>query len=276
MFWLGASAVLWCSSHAVPVRADLMLYPTRVVMSGRVRSAQLELVNRSVVPQTFRISLVDRRMTESGEIVAVSDEGEDPRSARPLLVYTPRQILLPPGQTQVVRLSLRKPADLPDGEYRSHLQFDRLATVEATDPADLEPAVAGGQVAVALQTLVGASIPVIVRHGVTLATARIDRLQWQSSAETAVATLQFDLQREGTQSIYGDVIVGWQRPGQSLTELARLNGIAVYVPNTLRRVRLELPPFSLESAAEGELRVQFRERPEAGGKLLVDARVPPR
>ena len=40
-----------------------------------------------------------------------------------MLSWSPRQITLQPGTAQVVRLMVRKPEGLAEGEYRSHLDF---------------------------------------------------------------------------------------------------------------------------------------------------------
>jgi len=47
----------------------------------------------------------------------------------------------------------------------------------------------------------------------------------------------------------------------------------VYVPNPLRRARLQLDPPPGLSLSGGVLHVTFRERPEAGGALLAEARL---
>jgi P pilus assembly chaperone PapD len=50
---------------ALPAHADLMLYPTRIVFEKNQRAAQIELINNGSKPATYRISLVNRRMTET-------------------------------------------------------------------------------------------------------------------------------------------------------------------------------------------------------------------
>ena len=59
--------LLWGPQSAF---AGLMIYPTRVVLESKARSAQVELINNGNKPETYRISIFNRRMTETGEIVA--------------------------------------------------------------------------------------------------------------------------------------------------------------------------------------------------------------
>jgi hypothetical protein len=180
-------------------------------------------------------------------------------------------VTLAPGQTQTIRISARKPAELAEGEYRSHLQFDRIATNDVEEQEDLPSSAAAGQVAVALQTLVGASIPVIVRHGKTDSSVTLESLRLRGSEEPARTTLQFVLRRQGNQSVYGDLIAWLQRPGRPAVEVGRMNGVAVYVPNTSRQVTLGTTLAADLPASSGVVRVQFRERPEVGGRVLAEA-----
>ena len=146
---------------ALPAQAELSLFPTRVVMERNQRAAQVELMNRGTAPETYRIALVNRRMTADGDIVVAETPQPDERFADELLRYSPRQVTIPPGQSQVVRILLRKPAELPEGEYRSHLQFDRVEdTSAATSVEALASAPAQG-IGVVIRTLVGASIPLL-------------------------------------------------------------------------------------------------------------------
>jgi len=58
--WLAAAVLLLGATSA---RADLMLFPTRIVFEKSQRAAQLELINQGRTPETYRLSLVNRRIT---------------------------------------------------------------------------------------------------------------------------------------------------------------------------------------------------------------------
>jgi hypothetical protein len=53
--------------------------------------------------------------------------------------------------------------------------------------------------------------------------------------------------------------------------VGKAGGLAVYTPNALRRVKLELK--SDLALTHGTLRLTFRERAESGGKLLAEAAI---
>lgn len=252
--------------------ADLMLYPTRVELEKNERAAQVELVNRGSKPETYRISIVNRRMTETGEIVDAKEALPGEQFADQMLRYSPRQVTLQPGVGQTVRISVRKPANLAAGEYRSHLQFDRVP--DAAGQSNLE-AVAKpeeGQIAIVLQALVGASIPVIVRQGDTAATAKLDGLMIEPANDKVnTPVLVFAIHRDGNRSVYGDLVVEFSASGAKPVELARVAGVAVYVPNPQRLARMPLKLPEGLALKNGTLTLRFTTRPDAGSKLLAQA-----
>ena len=255
----------------LPALAELMLYPTRVVFTKNQRAAQVELINDSAEAATYRISVVNRRMSETGDFLNVTEAGPGEQFADAMLTWSPRQITLQPGTAQVVRLMVRKTDELPEGEYRSHLHFEKLA--QAADPASTMALASAdpSRIGVVLKTLVGASIPVIVRHGATQATVALSQLALAPHEAGKSRVLAFAIERAGNSSVYGDVSVSFTPRGAAELQLAKASGVAVYTPNALRRAALvlELPPGV--ALANGQLRLVYRERPETGGKLLAEA-----
>ncbi|MBC7453888.1 MAG: molecular chaperone [Massilia sp.] len=268
---VGAMFALACALLPVSALAELMLNPTRVVLTKNQRAAQVELINNSAEPATYRITMVNRRMGEGGEFVDVAEAGPGEQFADAMLTWSPRQITLQPGTAQVVRLMVRKPEGLAEGEYRSHLHFEKLA-----NPGDLASSVEAGagaeaKIGVVLKTLIGASIPVIVRHGASAASVALTGLAMQPREAGKAPVLAFALARSGNSSVYGDLSVTLVTRSGAEHELARAGGVAVYTPNLLRRASLSLQAPAGVALSSGQLRLAYRERPEAGGKLLAEA-----
>ncbi len=256
-------------AHALPARAELMLHPTRIVFDKNLRAAQIELINTSTKPASYRISLVNRRMTEAGQFEAADTPLEGERFAEPMLRYSPRQVTLQPGTAQTVRVMLRKPADLAEGEYRSHLQFDKLPEVEGQASIENRGAT-GSQIGVVMNALVGASVPVIVRHGSLDAEVTLSGLALQKEgARQQMLALQFE--RAGSSSVYGDLDVVFTPRGGKPVSLAQVGGIAVYTPNRLRKALVPLQVPAGMNLAAGTIAVTYRARPEASGKQLAQA-----
>lgn len=248
--------------------ADLLVYPTRLVFEGNERAAQLDLNNNGAEPATYRITLVNRRMTETGDFVDVASPAPGEMFAGDMVRFSPRQVVLAPGATQTVRVSVRKPADLPEGEYRSHLSFERVPEVRGSSVG----AQGGtGEVGVQLRMLVGVTIPVIVRHGTTSATVSLSGLELHKAGANGPTTLAFVLNRSGNRSVYGDLGASFTPAGGTEQQVGKAGGLAVYTPNALRRGRLELQLPRGMALARGTLRLAYRDRPEAGGKLLAEA-----
>lgn len=256
--------------------ADLMLFPTRVEMEKNQRATQVELVNRGNATESYRISVVNRRMTDTGQIVAAETAEADERFATDMLRYSPRQVTLKAGESQTVRISLRKPADLANGEYRSHLQFDRLPDVAGSTDLEQTVKTASGEIAIRLTALVGASIPVIVRHGDTSAKVSLDTLALEPAAKVegqadSPALLAFHMNRSGNRSVYGNLLAIYTPAGGRPVDVSQVNGVAVYVPNLLRKAKLPLRLPEGIVLRGGSIQLTFSQRPEDGGQPLAQA-----
>lgn len=258
---------------ALPARAQLLLSPTRVIFEGTMRAAQVDIVNTTTQRAVYRLSLVNRRMTERGENVAADPPLPGERFLGDMVRFSPRQLVLEPGASQVVRLSLRKPEGLQPGEYRSHLHIERVADGSETTSVEAVAATGSSQnLQIRLTALVGAMIPVIVREGPPAVTLAVRELQHSPASGAEPAALSFALAREGNRSVYGDVVVTFApASGGAATEVARLSGVAVYVPNPLLRLRVALQPPPGMVLDKGRLRVAFLLKPEDGARALAEA-----
>jgi len=241
--------------------------PTRVVFEQGFRSAELTLVNTGSEPTTYRISLTRMRMSDDGAIAEVADLLPGETCADSLVRFSPRQVDLEPGVPQTVRMQLRKPANLPSGEYRSHLVFRALPSLES------EAGGPGGTrgVSIALRPAFGAAIPVIVRHGETAATVDIAgvELRRRPDAEGGPC-LALELRRAGSRSVYGDLMVTFAPRGGRPRMAGGLRGLAVYTPNPVRRVLVPLRADGPIDWAAGTFQVDYRET-GAEPRLLAEA-----
>lgn len=250
--------------------ADLLLYPTRLVFDRNMRSAQVELINNGSDTASYRISFVQLRMTAEGGLEPVTGEPKPGEMfADSLVRYSPRQVTLEPGKSQVVRVMLRKPANLAPGEYRSHLQFDRLPPPAGR--SSIEPGKAGEGIGIKLTALIGASIPVIVRHGETQASVKLSDVKLVPGPAGQPPRVSLRLDREGNRSVYGNLRVSFVPRSGPERPLASIDGLAVYTPLPSRSATVVLNRADLPKLVNGKLRVTFSDRPEDGGKLLSEA-----
>lgn len=261
-------ALIACLVVLPSAQAALMLHPTRVVLGTNQRAAQVELINDGSEPASYRISIVNRRMGEAGEFINIDTAAPGELFAGPMLVYSPRQVTLQPGTAQIVRLMVRRPEGLADGEYRSHLHFEKLPNASGHTGSVDSAGTPGEQIGVVLNTLIGASIPVIVRQGQPQAAVALTQL---ALAPGNAPQLSFRIERSGDSSVYGDLVVAFIPKGGMQRVLATAHGVAVYPPNPFRRAALSLTLAPGAALERGQLRLTYRERAQDGGALLADA-----
>jgi P pilus assembly chaperone PapD len=263
-FALGVTALMGAVT-ALPAHAqgDLLVAPTRVVINGS-GGAEVVLSNIGDKPATYRISLELRRMDETGDFdeVAEVDANTGERAALDMIRYAPRRVTLLPGQPQAVRISVRPPEGLPDGEYRVHMNFRAVPTADPVEAGAADPAQAAG-VSIKLIPVYGITIPVFVRKGrlegkATLGAAQLVRTD-------SGAFVELDMGRSGTRSVYGEII-GKDAQGK---QVFSIRGVAIYSEVTRRKARIPVNPEQI-ARLTGRIKIEYRELPENGGALLAE------
>jgi P pilus assembly chaperone PapD len=246
--------------------------PTRIVFEGRQKSAEVTLVNTASTPSTYRISFKNMQMLEDGSYQDITEPVNGEFFADELIRYSPRQVNLAGGESQTIRLQLRKPADLATGEYRSHLLLQSLPP--ETEGADIEKAdLKEGEIAVKILTTYAVTIPVIVRHGELSASATISDLALNPSQDTTNSAVFFlRLNRSGDRSISGELNVTFKSDQSGDEQVVGLAGnINVLSPYPARTVNISLKAPDGLPLQKGLLHVVYRARPEDGGAVLADA-----
>lgn len=253
------SACLGFGSAAYAAPGDLLVSPVRVIFEGRTRVAEVTLVNKGDETSVYRISFENRRMKEDGTFEEVEEARAGELFSETLVRYAPRRVELQPNAPQTLRLMLRKPPSLEDGEYRSHLYF--AAVPQENGVSGLEESETDN-ISIELTPIYGVTIPIIVRHGELDANVEIGEL---SSATTQSGAYELNLQmsRTGDRSVYGDISV--RLPG-SPHALAEKRGVAIYSPNQSRKVAFQVPADVAETISGRSFEITFTERdsPNAG------------
>lgn len=243
---------LICAWVAMPgaAKADLTIMPIRIVFESRDRSAELTIINTSKKTNTYRLEWGNRKMKEEGgyeTLEAPLDAAFDPEKN---LVFSPRQVTVPPGETQRVRISVRRPADLPDGEYRAHLVMKKISGPSMGKSVD-----AGGGVSIQMGTNVGFSVPVIVRQGEYNASAKILDSQFVAPAKPGDnPSMLITMERGGIHSIAGSMRVYWTPPGQEERMVGQTNNINLFHEIHQRKIGVGLTEGPITS---GTIRIAF-------------------
>lgn len=263
-FALFAAAAMMMAPGLAQAAGDLLVAPTRLVLDGS-RSTEVVLNNIGDAPATYRISLEIKRMTEAGGLDEVATDAANPteQAALSMISFSPRRVVLPPNQPQVIRVGVRIPEGMAAGEYRAHMLFRAVPDVAPASAA----AAPGTGVSIALTPIYGITIPVIVRVGDLAGDATIGDVAISRTGDETALTLA--MRRTGTRSVYGDIEV--TRPGVA-EPLLLARGIAIYPEVTNRIVRLPIPP-ALAEQLKGAVHVRYTEDRELGGGTIDEADV---
>lgn len=207
----------------------------RIIFEGPVRSEILTLINNTGEAQTYRLGWKKYKMGERNSLRALADDKDDGSVlwADKMLRFAPRRVTIPAGGSQQIRLLLRRPADIQEAEYRSHLWI-----VTETKPDKFDVQAKRGEQMIKLAVQPAISLPVFVRHGELNATASIDSAKLTKTAKGL--NVSFTLNREGSSSVYGDFDFTC-KDGARDTVLRQVRGISVYTEISKRYLDFDIP-----------------------------------
>jgi P pilus assembly chaperone PapD len=292
---LAGMALLLCAPAATAVRAqpaaapatttvgaNLNITPKRVTFDRSRRSGTVYIYNQGSAPATFDISLIDRVMLPDGEIVGNTGDPSRPeikatfeqlKSAKDILMVSPRRVTLPPGQGQTIRLRVASVPEGAAGEYRSHLTVTTIPPASTGLSAEQAAAGQPGQLSFQITSVFGISIPAIVRFTDPDVRAAIEgaHLEYEDvsldgkSPPKRTPFMVFDLVRLGTSSLFGNIEVrSLAQKGGDPLGFAR--GVGVYPEIAKRKVRLAL---MREPRPGDRLEITFTDDDTSPGKLLA-------
>ncbi|MBL4667532.1 MAG: fimbria/pilus periplasmic chaperone [Sneathiella sp.] len=249
-------------SQLTMAAGGLVVTPQLVELDHRTRSKVLTLANRGKGTETYRISIINYRMDENGNLTPTETPSENEGFANGLFRYAPRQITLKPGKPQTVRILYRRPKNLQEGEYRSHLLFQQIpeAKTIAKNTGN------GPGLSFKIETIFGITIPVIVRHGQLQAQGQISNLK-TATVKTGKG-ISMRISREGQRSLRGDLVA---LAGSE--EIGRLNNVAVYMSTPHRNIVMSLDPEKSGSATGNDITVEYRERGATSGPVIASGNV---
>jgi hypothetical protein len=261
-----ALAIMASAQFALPTpaSAELLIAPTRVVLDRSDRSTELVVVNKGAEEAAFRISVENRRMNLDGSMEKVTEAIDDELFAKDFIRYSPRRIVLKPGERQTVRVSARLNGDMEEGEYRSHLRLQG-APLSAGRTLQSATSTDSGDLSIQLIAIRSITIPVIMRLGQLDADVDIESIDIQENAAEDETLLVARMKRTGSRSTYGDIKI--YAPDQ-VEPVYFARGIALYTPNTERDLILPLPS-ELRAALTGkDIRIEFvSSDPQAPGVI---------
>lgn len=243
---------------STPAFADLQVFPTRLTINNRARTGVFNLRHIGNKTTRYRISPVFYKMGDDGSLQKVEKPTLAEKYAGDMVIYSPRMIALEPGKEQVVRIQVRRPIDLAEGEYRMHLQFETFDDVDAEEVGSGSDAEKG--VNMALKAHRAIAVPILVQQGEINMAVELKNPIVSNANELTVT-----LEKSGNRSAYGDVTVEY-KAGTEWQPLSELRGVAVY--NDKRSV--SLPLANIAAAKSAPLRISFKEQFPRGVQISAE------
>lgn len=245
----------FCSS----LLADLMISPTRVVLGDRNRSAKVTLINSSNLSRSYRIEWTQKVALPNGSYRELTENEKQQYSGLERIVrISPKQVTIPAGQSQSIKLLLRKKGKLSEGEYRSHLKFVAL-------PVQKAPA-AQGQMSLNINLLLSYSIPVMYRNGTVSVQPAIQNVSITTKKETGQTFVKVRLAHKDKYSATGRLVAYWTPKNGARRKVGLLNGFNFYPETPVTNAELYWKDFKLEA---GILEVRYEGQQEFAGRLLA-------
>ena len=247
----GAIGMVALPQYAYALRVTMK----RVIFEGPRRTELLTIVNNTAEEQVFRLGWRNMRMSEdhSLEFVKEGDSLEGLKPAEDMVRFSPRRVVLPPGASQQIRLMLRRPKDLPEGEYRSHFWIQPEAEAVKFKPNPEKKNEKGPTVQIKMLT--GMTVPVFVRNGNL--TANVTFSNATITPEGNGIKVKLTVNREGQRSVYGDMKLYCVGSGGEVLQ-RESNGIAIYTEVGKRNMEFDVPfPEAGGADACRQIRVKY-------------------
>jgi hypothetical protein len=257
-----------CFCFQSAAQGDLLIAPTRIMFEGNKQKESLSLVNMGKDTATYAISFVQYNMREDGsfEIIEKPDSGQ--MFADPYLRIFPRKVSLAPGEPQVVMLQCRRRADMPAGEFRSHLYFRAENNFRSPVMNNSLNDTAG--LSVQLIPIYGISIPVIIRAGTIDVRSTLSELKLEP-LEKSVQNLKFNINRTGNISVYGDIIIEFIPSRGKSYQVGTVKGVGVYTNINRRKMIINIADSKGNQLTKGKLKVQYVSNDEKKRVVYAEA-----
>ena len=164
----------------------------------------------------------------------------------------PSKSPLKPNEKQTIRVAVRRPKDLTEGEYKSHLKFKIVPHLSIK--AEKEMDLANNEIGLTAKVYASYSIPVVYRVGeydtnVSIGTPEISR-----GEKTPNILINFPITRTGKHGIIGLINVYHKDKNGKETEIGNLGNANIFSEITKRDFTVITQQTNL---SPGQLRITY-------------------
>ncbi|MDB2683062.1 hypothetical protein N9Z27_02285 [Alphaproteobacteria bacterium] len=232
----------------IPALASLLITPLHILIEGRERSSQVVIVNTGDHTSTYKVGWHQSEQVEGlGGFVDIEKE-EGKLYLQDFAVFSPRQFTLEPNEKQTVRIAVRRPADLPEGEYKTHLRMAAQARPTKNEIVKNNKAKFGAQINYAY------SIPVVYRVGDYDAQIQLGTPTIETNQETQNLNIILPITRTGIHGALSNVLIYHKPTGGEEYLITRADGGSVYPEINSRNFKI---PLNIKTLTPGQLRIVY-------------------
>ena len=245
------------------VNANLLVSPTRLSFEGRDRVKELILINVTDRTRSYRIEWEQNTVDNYGNYKTISD-GDVRFASSNYIRYSPRQVTLQPGERQVVKLMLRRKADMDLPEYRSHLKMTALPILKDESQGE----VAEG-IGFKIDIMTSYTIPVIIRTTPISAKTSIEGVKVRVS-NSGEAKFEINIAKTGATSVSGEIEVAFldgDTGAESIVGILR--GVNIFHEANSRILSVQWQNFG--EPKYGKFRFTYTGNNEQAGQLLAES-----
>lgn len=244
-------ALLALMMAAAPAFAEGVLYvsPLRVEVKPGEQTTTLSVTNKAAITKRYNVTSLDQVMNADG-VTETVDNFEF--SAKRMMRFMPRRIVLEPGQRQLVRVMIRRPGGLPDGDYHTHLLFEEeQPSVSASVSETLDKGFK-----LNMGAIYSVAIPVVIQHGDVTSTIALGDVSVVRKAENGAPNgyILAVVNRGGNAEATGFLTV--KSADDKMTDLVSPRRVRVY--REANTVNLRLPLNEFGASYKGSAKVLFK------------------
>lgn len=248
--------ILSGSSIAAAKPKMLMFNPLRIIFTDRQRSINVHAINTSDEAFTYNISLATMRKGTDGQLYTPKKETIEEQHVKDMIRFSPRRATIQPHTRQVIKVMVRKPKDLPPGEYQTRLSI----SPEASQPTKRDD-LADKSGTISMDVLVASTLPIIIQHDKPPAIVTPDSIALKNMSKSRSGIgAAVKLTRKGELSAFGDLFLTFiPADGSGSTrEIGRVIGLAIYLPDTERALNVPLKDITQAEVTGGTIRATFQ------------------
>jgi len=256
--------------------SGISVTPTRLILSDQKKSAAITLRNTSDSEISYRLKFIEMGFDGNGELIklAASQQPVGFNSLSSYVRFSPRQVKLAAGASQVIRVMVLRNPNLDKGEYRSHLEIRVLPRAVDRAFLDIETAEEQEKVRPTVITSLGITMPVVWRNGDLDAGAVVSNVAFMKSADNTIRAISMDIERTGQRSVFGDIYVSIKDEKNKKTLLASYKDYGIYHPYEKESIVFPARSIHEGELKNGEIVVEFvNDESTVGPKILFNESV---